>query len=139
MSLESLVEKFQIALHNHYIEGGTPLYNVTEMRDFTEKHAPGLFKLILCSIAREGNSITKNRQSLQDQRVVALLHIIAYFRYEIMLGYDIVTQPRNIQGQKYTHISSKIFNILNHISCMYIAADKHLLQTACSTLKGMGR
>ncbi|KAK3745427.1 hypothetical protein QZH41_010251 [Actinostola sp. cb2023] len=80
MSLESLVEKFQIALHNHYIEGGTPLYNVTEMRDFTEKHAPGLFKLILCSIAREGNSITKNRQSLQDQRVVALLHIIAYFR-----------------------------------------------------------
>ncbi|KAK3744785.1 hypothetical protein QZH41_014775 [Actinostola sp. cb2023] len=80
MSLESLVEKFQIALHNHYIEGGTPLYNVTEMRDFTEKHAPGLFKLILCSIAQEGNSITKNRQSLQDQRVVALLHIIAYFR-----------------------------------------------------------
>ncbi|KAK3735156.1 hypothetical protein QZH41_020256 [Actinostola sp. cb2023] len=80
MSLESLVEKFQIALHNHYIEGGTPIYNVTEMRDFTEKHAPGLFKLILCSIAQEGNSITKNRQSLQDQRVVALLHIIAYFR-----------------------------------------------------------
>lgn len=73
------MDTFQHALYQHYQEEGTPLYSPTLMRDFSEEHSPGLFNKLLNSILKEDTS--KERQQLQEQRTVVLLHIIAYFRY----------------------------------------------------------
>jgi hypothetical protein len=48
------------------------------MRDFVEEHAPGLFDRMLNTILKDSTS--KERRHLQEQRTVALLHILAYFR-----------------------------------------------------------
>lgn len=80
-SLETLVDNFQRAVSNHYEDGGPPLYNVQTMRNFTEKHSPGLYNRILNSITRQDSRTSHDRKVLQEQRTVALLHIIAYFRY----------------------------------------------------------
>jgi len=83
-SFETLVQEFQSALYQHYDEEDQcPLYNPTVMRDFVQEHSPGLFDMILNSILKPETS--KDRRYLQEQRTVVLLHIIAYFRYQILL------------------------------------------------------
>ena len=39
---ETLVEKFQKAIKKHYEDGGTSLDNAKTMKNFSQKHAPGL-------------------------------------------------------------------------------------------------
>lgn len=50
-----LTEKFFEQLVYHFYASGEPttLYSPHAMKDFAEKHAPGLFKLILNSILRD--------------------------------------------------------------------------------------
>ncbi|XP_078374568.1 uncharacterized protein LOC144658110 [Oculina patagonica] len=57
-----------------------PLYDPAVMRDFCEKNAPGLFDLLLRSITRDDNRVSSDRESLQRQRTVSLIHILSYFR-----------------------------------------------------------
>lgn len=57
-----------------------PLYEPAVMRDFCEKNAPGLFDLLLKSITRDDNRVLPDREFLQRQRTVSLLHILSYFR-----------------------------------------------------------
>ena len=50
------------------------------MRKFTELQVPGLFNAVFKTILREDSTLSEDRRYLQEQRTVALLHIIAYFR-----------------------------------------------------------
>lgn len=77
--MDKLIGQFQLALYRHYSKGGETLYSPTKMKDFS-KNAPGLFKLILKSIDRDDNRLTRERDNLQEQRPVALLHMFSYFR-----------------------------------------------------------
>ena len=74
-SFEELVAQFQLQLFRHYNNKGPPLYDPNEMEAF----APALFTQILKSILNNGMS--KDRQDTQRRRTVALMHILAYFRY----------------------------------------------------------
>ena len=67
--------QFQLQLFRHYNNEGPPLYDPNEMEAF----APALFPQILKSIFNNGMS--KDRQDTQRRRTVALMHILAYFRY----------------------------------------------------------
>ena len=62
-----------------------PLYDPAVMRDFSEKSAPELFDLLLKSITnmRDDNRVLPDRQFLQRQRTVSLLHNLSYFRFEV--------------------------------------------------------
>ena len=68
-----------------YYEGKpeVPLYEPDFMRDFCEKNAPGLFDLLLKSITRDDDRVSVDREWLQRQRTVSLLHILSYFRFVI--------------------------------------------------------
>lgn len=74
-SFEELVTQFQLRLFRHHNNGGAPLYDPSEMETF----APTLFRQVLKSIMNTGMS--KDRQDIQRKRTVALMHILAYFRY----------------------------------------------------------
>ena len=50
------------------------------MKEFTAKHAPGLFEMLLSAISRDDSKISPDHQKLQEQRTVVLLHTVAYFR-----------------------------------------------------------
>ncbi|KAK3735009.1 hypothetical protein QZH41_010665 [Actinostola sp. cb2023] len=77
---EQLVARFQMALYNHYAQQGHQLYHISVMRAFAEQNAPGLFDMLLHSITRDDTRLLKARRETQEQRTVALLHILAYFR-----------------------------------------------------------
>ena len=82
LTFDQLVSQFQTAMFRYYESNPeVPLYNPAVMRDFCDKNAPGLFDLLLRSITREDNRVSPERESLQKQRTVALLHILSYFRY----------------------------------------------------------
>ena len=81
-TIDRQVEAFQKALYQH--QHSTPdqkLYSSEEMRKFADKHSPGLFpKLMNCITGKRWESVTSKRRELQEQRVVSILHILAYFR-----------------------------------------------------------
>ncbi|XP_048588988.1 uncharacterized protein LOC116621555 isoform X2 [Nematostella vectensis] len=74
-----MITQFQSSLYEYYeTNEGPPLYSPALMRDFVEEHACGLYKIILNLIIKDTTS--KERKQLQEQRTVAILHILAYFR-----------------------------------------------------------
>lgn len=77
---EELVASFQLALYHHYENEGRSLYQPHDMKAFAEKNSPGLYNMILNAITRDDARLKKNRGKNQEQRTVALLHILAYFR-----------------------------------------------------------
>ena len=79
-SLQKMMETFQKALSSHYENSGQTLYDAADMRKFSETHAPGLFDVLLSSILRDDSRLSEERKALQEQRIVALLHIMTYFR-----------------------------------------------------------
>lgn len=79
-SLQKMMETFQKALSSHYENSGQTLYDAADMRKFSETHAPGLFDVLLSSILRDDSRLSEERKTLQEQRTVALLHIMTYFR-----------------------------------------------------------
>ena len=78
-SLDELVGKFQLALY-HQTSRDRPLYEPAAMKEFTAKHAPGLFEMLLSAISSDDPRISPDHQKLQEQRIVVLLHTLAYFR-----------------------------------------------------------
>lgn len=80
-SVDYLVERFQRALlQHHQVQNSDSLYEPGEMKEFSEKHAPGLFDVILKSILRDDPRLSAEHRTLQEKRTVVLLHTIAYFR-----------------------------------------------------------
>ena len=80
-----LVEKFQLALYRYYESGGQSLYRSKEMQAFCETRAPHLFDILISAITRaDGRATSESHSNLQQQRTVALLHTLAYFRYLIL-------------------------------------------------------
>ena len=49
------------------------------MREFVKKHSPGLWETLLKALTGD-RVLTSERAYLQKRRIVALLHILAYFR-----------------------------------------------------------
>lgn len=77
-----LVGNFQLALYRHYNSGGQSLFQPDVMRRFCQAHSPHLFDILLGSITRaDGRLTSKEHTNLQEQRIVGLLHTLAYFRY----------------------------------------------------------
>lgn len=78
--IEKKIEEFQKALYRHQTSSPEEkLYNPEAMKQFTNKNSPGLFQDLLNCITRSEN-LSKQRKELQEQRVVSLLLVIAYFR-----------------------------------------------------------
>ena len=76
------MENFQLALYRHYNNGGQSLYEPEDRRNFCQTHSPHLYDTLLSSITRQdGRTTSKNHTTLQEQRIVGLLHTLAYFRY----------------------------------------------------------
>ena len=65
---------------SHYSDDGQKLYDPKEMRKFTEKFAPGLFERVLEII-----SANNSREQLQQQRAVALLHQMSFFKNQVFI------------------------------------------------------
>jgi len=79
-TIEKKIEEFQKALYRHQTSSPEEkLYNPEAMKQFTNKNSPGLFQDLLNCITRSEN-LSKQRKELQEQRVVSLLLVIAYFR-----------------------------------------------------------
>ena len=76
-----MMETFQKPLSSNYENSGQPLYNAEDMRKFSEIHAPGLFDVLLSSILRDDSRLSEDCKTLREQRTVARLHIMKYFRY----------------------------------------------------------
>ena len=74
-----MMETFQKALSSHYENCDQTLYDVADMRKFSETRAPGLFDVLLSSILRAMSRLSEERKTLQEQTTVALLHIMTYF------------------------------------------------------------
>ena len=76
----------RVSLCLHFIKSVTSttpdikIYDTDSMKQFVNKNSPGLFQDLLTCVTG-GKSLSENRRKLQEQRVVALLHILAYFRY----------------------------------------------------------
>ena len=52
------------------------------MQALCETHAPHLFYILISTIVSVDGHATSNRHShLQQQRIVALLHVLPYFRF----------------------------------------------------------
>ena len=67
------MEKFQLALY---------LIQPDDMKQFCQDHSVNLFNILVDSITRaDGRPTSNNHTHLQEQRVVGLLHTLAYFRY----------------------------------------------------------
>ena len=79
-SIDRKIEEFQKALYRHQVSNpDTKLYDPSTMKQFADEHSPGLFEdLLRCVTGRR--SLSDKRKELQQQRVVSLLHILAYFR-----------------------------------------------------------
>jgi len=50
------------------------------MEEFAAKHSPGLWETLLKALTGDRGALTSERADLQKRRIVALLHILAYFR-----------------------------------------------------------
>lgn len=71
-SLDKQVKKFQLSLYHH----------PDEMKSFILTHCPSLWENRLSAITNDRAPLTSDRADLQQKRMVALLHILAYFRYD---------------------------------------------------------
>jgi len=61
---DQLVSQCQSAMFCSYdSKPEVPLYDPTVMRDFCEKHSPGLFDLLLKAITRDDNRLSSDRES----------------------------------------------------------------------------
>ena len=79
-TIEKKLEAFQKALYRHQMtKPEQKIYNPETMKQFTDKNSPGPFEDILNCLSG-GKSLSSRRKEIQEQRVVSLLHIIAYFR-----------------------------------------------------------
>ena len=76
---EDQLASFQLALFRQQEKGSRMLYEPAKMQVFAEENAPGLWQHIEKAI--QPRSASSDRMQLQQQRVVSLLHILAYFRY----------------------------------------------------------
>ena len=82
ITFDQLVTQCQTALFRYYDskpEG--PLYDLVMIRELCEENAPGLFDLLIRSITRTDSRISLDREALQRQRTVCLIHILSYFRF----------------------------------------------------------
>ena len=52
------------------------------MKSFVQTHSPSLWENLLSAITNYRAPLTTNCTDLQQKRTVALLHILAYFRYD---------------------------------------------------------
>ena len=89
-SLDKQLKKFQLALYHHYIDKNSPLYCPEEMKSFAQTHCPGLWDNLLSAITNDRAPLTGDRTDLQQKRMVALLHILAYFRYNNYLFHRVM-------------------------------------------------
>ncbi|CAH3108737.1 unnamed protein product [Porites lobata] len=149
-TIDKKLEEFQKALYRHQVT--TPdikIYDTDSMKQFVNKTSPGLFQDLLTCVTG-GKSLSENRRKLQEQRVVALLHILAYFRSQKtsalqkdsglhasncgmslrglssgqVLGYS--TTPRTIQQLKanlsvqHTSFICQQFHRVNELQCFIV-------------------
>ena len=104
-SFEELVSSFQLALFRHYNNGGAPLFQPSEMEEFS----PTLFNQVLKSICNTNSVPTKDRVETQRKRTVAILHILAYFRY---FTFKVTCKPlNNVLVKMHFHILFQVLPI----------------------------
>ncbi|KAL9976792.1 hypothetical protein ACROYT_G014126 [Oculina patagonica] len=59
------------------------------MRSFCQTHSPHLYDMLLSAITRDdGRATSKNHSSVQEQRIVALLHTMAYFSKDAVVKFS---------------------------------------------------
>ena len=80
IGIEILLPQFTSALVWHYDGDGAKLYQPSQMKKFSDQHAPGLFDILLQSISRHDDRMSADHHDVQLQRLIALLHILEYFR-----------------------------------------------------------
>lgn len=74
------------------------------MQEFGVKHSPGLWETLLKALTGDRGALTSERADLQKRRIVALLHILAYFRYVIIKkknDYFVTKSSQKFFGSKY--------------------------------------
>lgn len=75
-----MVNQFHKALAHHYTIGGKHLYDPTDMEQFCDNHAPGLFKQVYTAILNDSKKVPSvKRVELQKVRTVAILHNLCFF------------------------------------------------------------
>ena len=74
------MRKIQLALYKHYEHNQGNLYDPQAMQGFVATHSPGLWETLAKAISGDRGVQTTERADLQNRRIVALLHILAYFR-----------------------------------------------------------
>lgn len=69
--------------------GGENLYDPSEMEQFCNNHAPGLFKEVYTAIFNDSKDVPSvKRVELQKIRTVALLHNLSFYRNQVFSLYS---------------------------------------------------
>lgn len=84
-AFEVQVKKLQLSLYKHYEHEQSNLYDPKDMQEFAAKHSPGLWETLVRALSGDRGVQTTERVDLQKRRIVALLHILAYFRLVVKL------------------------------------------------------
>lgn len=83
------------------------------MREFAEKHSPGLWETLLKALTGDCGVLTSEQADLQKRRIVALLHILAYFRQVKKIIFQqnppkkVLVLIKDIQYHKFPHPQNK--------------------------------
>lgn len=86
------------------------------MRNFCQIHSPYLYDTLLSSITRQnGRATSKNHTTLQEQRIVGLLHTLAYFRY--LNQVNVYSKTYSPPDQLLTPIGSEVKRLVSP-SCL---------------------
>lgn len=93
------------------------------MKQFCQDHSVNLFNILVDSITRaDGRPTSKNHTHLQEQRVVGLLHTLAYFRYfnPTLWKHLIITVHQHFSLHEYDFfaVSAQIKLIYDYIKFM---------------------
>lgn len=74
------MKKLQLSIYKYYENEQGNLYDPKDMQEFADKHSPGLWETLLRALSGDRGVQTTERVDLQKRRIVALLHVLAYFR-----------------------------------------------------------
>ncbi|KAK2547227.1 hypothetical protein P5673_032935, partial [Acropora cervicornis] len=110
----------------------TTVYEPAAKKDFTAKHAPALFQMLLSAISRDDSRISPDHQKLQQQRIAFLLHTLAYFSFQI--SSDHAWQSILI----YWHEVQSYFGHCSYLLFVYPGNIHDRSQKTCSLQKDEG-
>ena len=93
------MEKFQLALYRHHESGDQSVHRFDDMQAFCQTQATHLFYILISArVSADWHATSKRHSHLQQQRIVAWLHMFPYFSFYFKLQFTCL---------KFCHLKNK--------------------------------